>query len=708
MNRVPHSRKRTMSGAMQFLITLFILTHITDFAGAQPVKNWDRSIGGAKYEELNALLLVPDGILAAGTMQSVDNTGIPNDTSYNILITKLDFDGNQIWSSYFGGDSTDRLWSLIPTSDGGFIGGGHSYSGKGWSKTDSSRGAMDVWIYKLDALGQLQWDKTYGSRDTDELFSILEMPDHGGFLLGCHSYSNKGGEKSENSKGNQDLWLIGIDNQGNVLWDKTIGGNGTEQIDEMKWAPDGNVMVMGSTNSIANSGDIGSDFARGGKDFFLMKFDPVGHKIVWNHRYGGTQEDIPYSLCVSQFGGYYLGGSSGSPKAPPTTANNGKDSEFRGGFADYWLVRVDENGKKLKDWSFGGSGHDDLYYVQENLLGQLLLGGVSDSDVSGNKTAAGLGKYDFWVLSLDKDMNQLWQQTMGGSESDALTKMVECPSGGFIVGGHSMSALNANKSEGTHGVNDFWIANYCCSMPVEITEISTIDPCGNEPLLLEAKANGCDECVYFWSNGEMSRYLELQPGTVDSFSVLVLDKRGCKARDTIFANVSMPPVIDLGLRDTTVFEYQSIVIGGNNPQLQYKWNTGDTTATIVVQHAGVFALTVTDANGCQSRDWIKVRLVKKDHVWVPNIFNPDFNGNNDVVNIYADKSVRQIKTFQIADRWGTVYFRKDNYAANYETDGWNGKYRGKRVPIGNYLWMAEVEYIDGKKEIYSGTILVAR
>ena len=208
-------------------LLLALLLCATNGAGvwAQPVIAWDRTLGGESYEELNALEILPDGIIAGGSTRSGVAFGSPSDFSWNILITKLDFNGNPVWQRTYGADQDERLWTLIPTRDGGFVAGGYSYSGINGDKTEPSRGDRDVWIIKIDAQGQLLWDKTFGGLFQDELFSLLEMPD-GGFLLGCHSNSNISGDKTENSLGLHDVWMIRTDASGNMLWDKTIGGSG--------------------------------------------------------------------------------------------------------------------------------------------------------------------------------------------------------------------------------------------------------------------------------------------------------------------------------------------------------------------------------------------------------------------------------------------------------------------------------------------------
>ena len=221
---------------------------------AQPAFAWDRTIGWEQWEDLNALNVLPDGIVTAGSSSSVFTFQRPaiNDWSQNFVVVKLDFDGKVVWQKMYGGPDLERLWKLIPTSDGGFLIGGESLSGSGFEKTEPSRGKEDFWIVKLDAQGNKQWDKTFGGDTLDALFALRELPG-GGYLLGGNSYSDKGGDKSENGRGDMDWWIIRVDAQGNKIWDKTIGGDYYDQLNDIELAADGDVYVSGGTRSAPNT-----------------------------------------------------------------------------------------------------------------------------------------------------------------------------------------------------------------------------------------------------------------------------------------------------------------------------------------------------------------------------------------------------------------------------------------------------------------------
>lgn len=687
---------------LRVIVTAALLLAAAGRLFAQPALAWDRTVGGSSWDELNGLLTLPDGIIAAGSSRSG-----PGDLSWNFLIVKLDFDGNVLWQRRYGGNEDDRLWEIIPTADGGFLAGGHSYSGVSGDRTQPSRGDMDVWIIKLDAQGQKQWDKAWGGLYQDELFSILEIPGSG-YLLGCNSWSDAGPDKTEPSRGVQDFWLIRIDDQGNKLWDKTIGGTGYEQINDLAWAPDGNVYLSGGTVSDGGTGDLNAEPSRGLMDFWLGKLDLNTRQLLWSHRYGGAGDDYPYALHLTASGKLLLGGRSGSPPSAPTVYNNGKDASFYGGDSDYWLLELNPNGQKIRDWSFGGAGLDDLYAIEENVLGHFILGGVSDSGVSGNKTSAPRGGYDYWLIGLDENGNELWQRSIGGATDDALTRMALRPNGSLVAGGHSKSDIGFEKTENNLGVNDFWVLYFECGLSARIAQTGVPSACAATPLALEAEIPGCNSCVYAWNTGSDQPSIEVPGNVADTITVAVFDESGCMAFDTVAIEIPPLPEVNLGTGDTLIVQGSALVLGSGDPGLQYLWSTGDTTAAIRVSEPGVYSVTVTDPAGCTASAQIRVDVVSRGNIYVPNAFSPDFDGHNDYVSIFTDESVRRVVTFQIADRWGTLVFRRDDFLPAQETDGWDGVYKGQPAPPGVYIWFAEIEYLDGKRGVLEGSVTVVR
>src|SRR6186997_2938738 len=114
----------------------------------------------------------------------------------------------------FGGTAGDFLFDLHQTFDGGYILGGYSISNIGGDKTQNTQGDYDYWIVKIDSMGIKQWDKDYGGGNVDNLHCLQQTFD-GGYILGGYSISNIGGDKTQNTQGDYDYWIVKIDSNGN-------------------------------------------------------------------------------------------------------------------------------------------------------------------------------------------------------------------------------------------------------------------------------------------------------------------------------------------------------------------------------------------------------------------------------------------------------------------------------------------------------------
>jgi gliding motility-associated-like protein len=684
---------------------------------AQPQILWDKNIGWEGWEDLNALQVLPDGIIVGGSSSSVITFNRPamnNDYSQNYMVAKLDFDGNILWKKMYGGPQLERLWKVIPTQDGGFLIGGTSYSDVGLEKTENSRGDGDAWIVKTDGQGNKLWDKTFGGDTLDEAFALRQLPG-GDFLVGCTTFSGKSGDKSDPSRGDMDFWIIRIDQNGNKIWDKTIGGDYYDQINDIELAPDGDVYISGGTRSKPGTGELSSDEARGNVDFWLIKMDPQTRQIKWNRRFGGTGYEFPYALCVAGDGLVWMGGPTQSRPSPAGPSNNGKQAEYFGGVFDAWVVAVDASGKKVRDLAFGGSGHDEVYFIKEDNSesGRMILGGFSNSPVSGNKTEAPRGSYDYWLQGIEQTGEKKWELCIGGENQDVMYYFDQIANGAYILGGTSLSNKSVDKTENLHtnGMADFWIVRTKCAVSVDVDPKQISLPCASNDVSMTATPANCKQCQFDWSTGDTTATIALKPGFQDTVYLTLRDRYSCFANDTIPVSIGSPPTIQLLSKDTLLLFGETLQVGGSDPSLNYLWSTGETTAVISIKNKGVYSVTVTNDQGCTATNQIIVRQQDVPAWWTPNVFSPNDDGQNDYFNIWVnDRDVKRVHTFQIADRWGSILYKKDDYLPDNSAvgNGWDGRQNGQYAAPGPYLWIAEIEYNDGIREVLSGTLALIR
>ena len=143
-----------------------------------------------------------------------------------------------------GGTGDDKLMRSIGTGDGGVLLTGFSNSDSSGDKTENSKGLYDYWVVKLDSNLSIEFDKTYGGSDNDYLYGSIETLD-GGYLLSGYSYSPVSGDKTDGNFGQEDYWVIKTDNLGNIEWQKTIGGSLVDRYRDVVQLPDSSYILVG-------------------------------------------------------------------------------------------------------------------------------------------------------------------------------------------------------------------------------------------------------------------------------------------------------------------------------------------------------------------------------------------------------------------------------------------------------------------------------
>ena len=451
-----------------FQLILFALSFLicNSFLKAQtpPIKAWDSTIGGIGHDELRSIHQTSDGGYILGGFSESNLSGDKSQGSkgsWDCWIVKSDAAGAKVWDKTVGGSNSDQLYSLQPTKDGGYILGAYSSSGISGDKSQAAKGANDYWVVKLDANGNKLWDRSYGAAGDDILFSIKQTTD-GGYILGGQSDSNIGGDKSQASRGYSDYWFVKIDSVGNKEWDKTYGGNGGDWPWSLQQTSDGGYIMGGQSNS-GISGDK-SQASSGPYDYWVVKLDAAGNKM-WDKTYGGIRYDIRPALQQTSDGGYILGGWSNS-------GLGGDVSQPSKGLDDYWVVKIDANGNKLWDKIFGGASHDDLFSLEETPDKGFILGGYSNSGISGDKTEALKGYLDYWIVKVDSSGNKLWDKAYGGDLTDNLFSLQQTTDGGFVLGGRSNSTLSGDKSQLSKGTWDYWVVKLspdCAALSAQLS-----------------------------------------------------------------------------------------------------------------------------------------------------------------------------------------------------------------------------------------------
>ncbi len=413
---------------------------------------WQKTIGGTDNDNSTCIEQTPDGGYIVGGFSASDSSGEKSSNSkggIDYWVLKLNAQGNIEWQKTLGGSGDDFLRTINRVSDG-YLLAGYSSSGISGDKNDSSRGGLDYWIIKVDLSGNIQWQKTYGGAADDMLFSVCVTPDNG-FLLGGYSLSDSSGDKTAHTRGAEDLWIVKLNSAGTIEWQKTIGGNQEDKVREVQPVFGGGYILIGTTKS-GISGEQ-AEATNGGLDWWIVRINDTGN-IVWQNTIGASADDYLISGDQTSDKGFILAGDSYSP------ASGDKSETSFNADADFWVVKVDSLGQIKWETTIGGDLWDAIYNVRQTTDGGYILAGNSVSNASLDKTEiniGGNGTGDFWIMKLDGNGNIVWQNTIGGNVQDDVETVRQTLDGGFILSGYSSSTASNDKAETTRGGYDYWI-----------------------------------------------------------------------------------------------------------------------------------------------------------------------------------------------------------------------------------------------------------
>lgn len=427
--------------------TLFAISPI--YAQA-PAVQWQKTIGGSGLDLFYDVQQTADGgyIMGGISDSNISGNKAENCNGYwDYWVVKVDATGIIQWQNTIGGSDYETNLSIQQTDDGGYILGGTSYSNISGDKTENCLGEGDFWVLKLNASGAIEWQNTIGGNYFDELSSLEQTAD-GGYIIGGSSSSDISGDKIENSSGGWDYWVVKLDATGTLQWQNTIGGNDFDYLFSVQQTSDGGYIIGGSSSSDI-SGDK-TENSLGARDYWVVKLDTIG-TIQWQNTIGGNGYDHLTCLQQTTDGGYILGGYSGSDISGDKTENRvGNDDDF-------WVIKLNATGSIQWQNTIGGNSYEPLTCLQQIADGGYIVGGFSNSNISGDKTEDCLGNADYWMLKLDATGIIQWQNTLGGLGDDLLYSLQQTTDDGYIIGGSSNSNISSDKTENSLGGQDFWI-----------------------------------------------------------------------------------------------------------------------------------------------------------------------------------------------------------------------------------------------------------
>ncbi|MDD5528985.1 MAG: T9SS type A sorting domain-containing protein [bacterium] len=344
---------------------------IANFVNAQPINTWAKTFGADSFEYGHSVQQTSDtGYVVVGTTYSY-GAG-----KKDIWLIKTNPSGDTLWTRTFGGSEEEDGREVQQTSDGGYIIIGNNWYG--------------IWLIKTGASGDTAWTKIFYKDDWVEGFSVQQTLD-GGYILT--------GRAVLQSANVNDVWLIKTSASGDTLWTKTFGGTEWDQGESVRQTSDSGYIIAGTTES----------YGAGDRDIWLIKTDKSGN-TMWTKTFGGTGWDEGRAVKQTSDGGYIIVGTKES---------------YGTGTSDIWLIKTGISGDTVWTRTFGGSGENEGFSVQQTKDNGYVVAGSTDS--SGG-----------WLVKTTSTGNTMWTKAFGDIKMGARCLSVQQTlDKGYILTGYA-------------------------------------------------------------------------------------------------------------------------------------------------------------------------------------------------------------------------------------------------------------------------------
>jgi gliding motility-associated-like protein len=639
------------------LFVLLLISVQTAYAQIIPPEQWKQRYGGSSVDIPFVIKFTADGgTILAGYTDSKDGHISPHTPReyWDLWVLKLDACGAMQWEKSLGGTGYESARDIEQTTDGGYIVLGETNSTDG-DVAGGFGGTKDIWLIKLDANGNVQWQKRYGGSGLD-IGNQIRINDDGSYLIAASSSSNDGDIKGNHGTGGfTDGVYMKISAAGVLQWSKCFGGSKNEELFDIE-IMNGKTFLAGYTNSI--DGDIPP--SQKNYDVWLLALDANGNKI-FSKIYGGSQNDVSYSMTKGADGTLTLAGYTTSKDGDVTGAK---------GSQDYWALNIDQTGKLKWQKTLGGTEADYANVILTDKDSSYIIGGISYSSNGDVNGANGNG--DFWVVKLSSTGNIVWKKNWGGSGNDHLRYMIQKPAlNEYYLAGDSDSNDGDFDFQWGYGDTDFGIIKL--KEPLLETKDSTVCNVSSFIPLTDTLQDAC---------GYDSVIVTYQPVIIKGpFDQL-------KKRDTIFAGQSIQlPSAPNG----NITWLPSSTLSCTNCANPIANPTTTTTYTAIN----------TSPLGCSVEDDFTVVVFDDAVVITPNAFTPNNDGLNDWFGPLG--KVPETYSLEIYNRFG-----QQLYKSSAINSRWDGTYKGVRQPPGTYVYCIRYKNMQKQDKQQKGSFILIR
>ncbi len=586
-------------------ITLLIFYGVGIGSMAYAQTTFQKTFGGNDLDYASSVQQTTDGgYIITGYTSSFGVFG-------DVYIIKTNSLGDTLWTKTYGNSGWDAGEWIEQTSDGGYI----------------ATGFRDVWngvtyLFKLDSLGDTLWTRAYqASTASGDLGCYVQETTDGGFVMVgvIPPWPSPGA-----------VMLRRTNSNGGLLWTKIYGN---VQLTANQFIEHEKVLEQTSDGGYIITGNTTDTF--GNQDICLIKTDSSGN-ILWTKSYGGGNTEVSRSISLTTDQGYIIAGVTTS---------------FGAGGEDVYLIRADSSGSVLWTKTYGGAGDDAAYSVRQTVNGGYIIAGITNS--------FGFGNDDVYVINTDASGNLLWSKTYGGTGAELAYSIQNTNDGGYIIAGSTKSFGAGNEdvylikmdSTGNAGCNYQIILNTIVGSPATsigtpaITVVSLSDSvlnrvtivsstptqvsgfysvmitdsanvlCANDSSGFATVTAGCGTppYSYLWNDQGAQTNSTATGLPAGTYQVIVTDSSGLT--DLVTVTIGQPTALSITITNTVNVVCNGDSTGstivsttGGTPTYSYLWNDpfSQTDSMAIGLPAGTYTVVVTDSNGCSAIDSVTI------------------------------------------------------------------------------------------------------
>ncbi len=590
------------------------------------------------------------------------------------IIAKYDGAGNILWANYAS--------ALVTPSDSSSLGGTWLYN----IATDMDGNALMFGSYNSKSLKVGALTLTNSIVPQSQYFLVKYSPS--GLVLwavnGCNSsptFATAGAISYVLSTGG-----VAADDAGNVYVTSYFS------------SPTTNVGSVTLTNS---------DPSGLTSDIYVVKYDPSGN-LIWARNFGGNGNDEAYGITVTHLGDIYIAGDFGSGFMTfgTSTISNAALAGGKTGF----IARLNSSGNGVWASASGGNGNDYAVGLASDIDNNVFLtGGFKEASISFSGTAISNptpGDASLYLVKFDPSNNVVWNKTI-------------CEKSPVFNGGAWGYSIAVSQC-GLVWVSGALTDSVIIDGHVLRKPVNSIDP-----IFVAAYTTGGTyvDCAALSSGGDDQNGIAADP----MGNIYMCSDYQCKI-PFIAGPDTLPADSNGELLFVAKYPYQKIVqnvkssvqlvcvekelkLSAAKGFAHYVWSTGATTDEITYS-GGSGVVYVYGFDSCAASETDSFIIGETCTcgltLYVPNLFTPNGDGQNDVFFPRGGNEISLVKSFRVYDRWGEVVFEKNNIAINDAANAWDGKYKGMDPRPDVFVWTAEIQCNDGKTTNHKGNVTIMR